>query len=523
MRIGITFCPDQTVWYSGANQTAILLTELFSTLQYEVTLLNRTHSNVVWCSDYPKPDIPVSSLSKASGFDWLIDIDGLVRAEDRKKAATKSIVFLRTFLQFTEMDASVYSEYTYASRTFQGVHEIWCWDILNPIHTLPSIQTLFPCPLRRIPFIWTPTIINHFSKKQATYHKDNSWVIHVSEKNSDNTSSSILPLVAIREMTKVHHIPATYHIHNMDKIKDNKFLKINIFDNIEMETLPITISPKEPWYDWVEQETNSAVISHMRFTLLRPSLLHLLWLGIPVVHNSPVLSELHPQLHSMYYKGNDIQSMATVMSSLLEHPSSWYDAQQDIRDEIIKRYSIESNLAQLRTLCDDVFSKINDCHNSNNDTIPEINISTDVIIAFSDMWPGFNYDSNFIVDALRYEAPSISIKGMEYDVNITPSLVIFGPYSHNWKQIRSSIPKVFFSGENWTVPHDSSISLYITSSMLEDNTHLRIPTWMTFIDWFSISTELPYGCTDNPIRIPLHFAIILILFPFQSALNSVPL
>ena len=509
MRIGITFCPDQSVWYSGANQTALLLAELFSTLHYEVTFVSRTHSDTVWCADYPKPDRQVSSLYKTTGLDWLIDVDGLVREEDRKKASAKTIVFLRTFLQFAEMDTSVYSEYGYVPRTFQGVYEVWCWDIFNPANTIPSIQTLFPCPIRRVPFIWSPTIVSHFSKKQATYVKDAAWVIHVAEKNSNNTSSSILPLVAIREMTKIHHIPATYQVHNMDAIKENKFFNVNILQNIEWESLPITISPKEPWYEWVEHSTNSAMISHSRFTLLRPSLLHLLWLGIPLIHNSPVLSELHPQLRTMYYKGNDIREMATCVSSLLEHPDAWYKAQNGIRYAILKRFSIESNLSQWCTLCDDVFSQTNDCG------VP-VNQEGDIVVAFSDMWPGFNYDSNFITDALRHEAPSRSIKGMEYDSNSIPSLVIFGPYSHHWKQIPSSIPKVYFSGENWTVPQDSSISLYITSSMTEDDTHLRIPTWMTFIDWYTTNIELPHGCTDNPIRLPLHLAMNPHPVPFSK-------
>ena len=561
MRVGITFCPEQSVWYSGANQTALLLAELFESLHYDVTFVDRTRSETEWCSDYPKPDREVACLYKTTDLDWLIDIDGLVRPEDRNKAATKSIVFLRTFLQFEEMDASVYSEYPYAPRSFQGVHEVWCWDILNPANTIPSIQTLFPCPIRRIPFIWSPSIVNHFSKKHATYDKDKLWTIRVSEKNQNsNTSSSVLPLVAIREMTQVHHIPATYHIHNMDAIKDNGFLKTNVLENIEWTTLPITFSPKEPWYNWTEQSTNSAVISHSRFTYLRLSLLHLLWIGIPLVHNSPVLSELHPQLQAMYYKGNEISEMATAVDTFLKHPDTWYDAQKEIRDAIMARFSIESKLSQWRTVWDELLSASVEDPNHNTsekkkkkkkkkskkakgpanpeeaddeeeqeqeqeeeeekeeDNTKEIDDTKkpDMIIAFSDMWDGFNYHSNFITDALRHEAPSLSIKGMKYVSDVIPSLAIFGPFGSEWKKIPRFIPKVYYSGENWGDLEDSSVALSISSSMKEDDKHIRIPTWMTFIDWYTKKTTLPEGCTDNPIRLPLSLATKPHSIPFSK-------
>ena len=560
MRIGITFCPEQSVWYSGANQTALLLGELFTSLQYKVIFLDRTYSETKWCSDYPKPDAEVACLHETTGLDWLIDIDGLVRPEDRKNAATRSIVFLRTFLQFAEMDAIVYSEYPYTPRSFQGVHEVWCWDILNHANTIPSIQTLFPCPIRCIPFIWSPVVVNQFSKKHANYDKDKSWTIRVSEKNvNNNTSSSILPLVAIREMTLEHHIPVIYHVHNTTAIQENKFFKTNILDNIECENLPITFCPKEPWYDWTDKSTNTAVISHSRFTWLRPSLLNLLWIGIPLIHNSPVLSELHPQLLTTFYKGNEISEMVMVVSSLLEHPDTWYNAQKEIRDAIMARFSIESNLSQWRIVCDTVFSSPVENHEQEqnasekkkakkkekkkakkskkgkgvkntddaNDTDEpdetedpdeledEVN-KPDMVVAFSDMWPGFNYESNFIVDALRHEAPSLFIKGMKYVSNVIPSLVIFGQFSHEWKDIPRFIPKVYFSGENWDSPQDKDISLYITSSMTEDNTHIRIPTWMSFVDWYTTSNELPHGCTDNPIRLPLQLAMNSHPIPFSK-------
>ena len=137
------------------------------------------------------------------------------------------------------------------------------------------------------------------------------------------------------------------------------------------------------------------------------------------------------------------------------------------------------------------------------------------------MWPGFNYNSNFLIDSMRQtcfeQKRNITIYGVKYDKNDpVPNLVVFGPYSHQWKQIPSSIPKVYFSGENWPDINDDSIKLYLTSSRDEDDKHMRIPTWMTFIDWYSDSKELPEHCQDNPIRLPLHFAMEPHPIPFNQ-------
>jgi len=73
---------------------------------------------------------------------------------------------MRTFLQFSELDSSIYPEDQFISRNLVNVSAIWCWDILNPPETLDSIQTIFPCPVRRVPFIWSSSIASHYSNKK---------------------------------------------------------------------------------------------------------------------------------------------------------------------------------------------------------------------------------------------------------------------------------------------------------------------------------------------------------------------
>lgn len=508
--IGITYDSSTDLFLSGANQTAITLTELFQQLGYTVILLDRKNNDGK-VDKFPKLDVCFSNIHNATNLDVLIDIDGLVNPSYRKKVATKSIVFLRTFVQFSELDKSVYPEGPYTPRNFEGINEIWCWDILNPPETLDSIQTLFSCPIRTVPFIWSPTPISPYTiNADYKINPQSNWTIHIAEKNINNSNSAIFPIVAVRELS-THSERIKYKCHNMKKIKENKFCKVNVLENIEFEKLPIEFVEDMPFYKWLNTE-NNILFSHSRFTPLRIALLNSLWLGIPMIHNSPILKELHPVLNKSFYFGNRVNEILTALTYLSSDFCKEYIAATDeIKQNVLEKWSITKNIDAWKVISSTLVLR---------PTVKAFDSNKKIIIAFSDMWPGFNYSSNFIIDSLKHEVKTqnieVDIIGVEYNRILTPNLVIFGPYSHSWKQIPTTIPKVYFSGENWTQPDDPSISLYLSSSRKEDERHFRIPTWMTFIDWFSNSTELPESCQDNPIRIPLHFATNSHPIPFDK-------
>ena len=496
MRVGITYRPQDDLFYSGWNQTALTLAELFfKSGAHDVTLL--THHDTLWWEDYPKK-FNTAPIHETTGLDLLIDIDGRVTGSMRGRVASTTVVFLRTFLQFAEMDASVYLETPYVPRSFEHVSEIWCWDILNPEATLPSIQTLFPCPIRRVPFVWSPSVVKYFShpRVHASIEEPQTkeWVVHVAEKNKENMSSSVLPLVAIKELVTQKVWDAEYLIHNMDVVKDSKFLKENVLVNIESDSLPLKMVDKEPFYQW---KKGHILLSHSRFTPIRLGLLNAVWMGLPVIHNSPILRDLHPSLKSQYYQGNHIGGIVDACKRMnLEKSKAESKADCDaVREAIQNAYGIEGK----RAAWESILQTVKPVHSTVHSTVhPE-----EFVIAFSDMWPGFNPHQNFIMDALRASSTH-TFKGIPYSADVMPHLVIAGPYSENWKEIAA--PIVFFSAENWELPVHPSIRLYLTSSAKEDATHFRVPTWMTFIDWYSNETTLPTNTEDNPIRLPLHFA-----------------
>lgn len=500
--IGIRYEPNTSAFLSGVNQTAITLAEVFSKLGHSIQFV---HTSDTQCTE--SYTFPIISMYQIQSIDLLIDIDGQLSHTLYQKAK-KTVIFLRTFLQFAELDSVVYLETPYNQRNMKGVHEVWCWDILNPKETIPAIQTIFPCPIRTVPFIWSSTVVTKESEHHIATFCEGSWTVHVAEKNKNNTSSCILPLVAIRELERKPVIDANYLVHHTDHIKENRFLKENVLNNIEMDTLPITFADHSSYLTWV-QEPNTILFSHSRFVSLQIRLLNALWLGLPVIHNSPVLKDLHPLLSNVFYTGSSVSGISTAFSWIQTHSAEWREGLSSIRQAIMNAFVYKENQwASILTGVQESYSVI-----PSVPSVPSVKpvIPTILTIAFSDMWPGFNYDSNFIMDTLRRHSKK-EIRGIPYSKEESSQLLIFGPYGQTWKDI--PLPKIFFSAENWNTPSDPSIQLYLTSSREENETHLRIPTWMTFIDWYSESKELPTS-EDNPIRIPLHFATTSHPVPFS--------
>lgn len=474
--------------------------------------------------------------------DYLIDVQGVLSSSDRVRLAPVSIVFLDRTLAFEELDAIAYLEEPYVMRELdEQVREIWCWDVLNKEADLEPLHILFPRQqrIRRVPFVFVPHRPNIVPQEQPNA-STTTWNIHIAELNRTNSSSSILPIVAIRHLVQTNTVPVgtVFPIHNMEHLKDSRFLKENIVDNVSelAAPLPMYFAPLQQasteYSQWFQPSTYAVLFSHARFTPLHTRLLDALWVGLPVLHNSPVLASLHPALKETFYQGNTIVdstcSICSAVQALRVRRTLW--PVQAIRTAIMERFAIVHHMKEWISICSELAS----CSDGTRTPTQTQNVEhqnvehelcseqkfriedaacTDSLgavfrIGFSDMWPGFHPNKNFFLDALRHFHPNRMFEG-----HIQPSecdLLIFGPYSEQWRT-HPCKNKVFFTAENWPSPirPEDGIAVQLTPQ--------TVPTWMTFIDWFSGSTQLPTeGLEDNPIRLPLHFATQSHPIPFSQ-------
>ena len=96
--IGIRYEPNTSAFLSGVNQTAIALAEVFSKLGHSIQFVHTVETE---CTE--SYTFPITSMYQIQSIDLLIDIDGHLSHTFYQKAK-KTIVFLRTFLQFAEME-----------------------------------------------------------------------------------------------------------------------------------------------------------------------------------------------------------------------------------------------------------------------------------------------------------------------------------------------------------------------------------------------------------------------------------
>ena len=522
MKFGITYNTNKKTYESGANVCALHLYKLLSQIGYDVELITLSSGNIDDISGYRFRYINDITIENCKNrVDCLIDIDGVLRPNVRKRISDRSFVFLRGFLQFSELDMSVYPQQDSIPRSFEGVSEVWCWDILNPLETLDCLQDLFGCPIRRVPFIWDSCHLTPLSLQNRANGITRN--IRIMEKNKDNTSSPILMISALPELKKViqkrceerdEEENIEYIVHCSNEMWENKFFKENVLKNVEHEKIPLKRCDRMS-YNNLSGESDF-VLSHVRFCGLRAGLLDLVWLGIPFVHNSPILADLSEEFRVGFYPDNRTTLMINAVERVLNLGDKWINIHESMKKEL-GRWSIIENANKWKEcipttpIISPVISPI-----ISHTVTPNNTTKDDIIIGFSDMWPGFNYNNNFLTDSLRnnIQTSGKNIIGVDYWNIVDKSkinVVIFSPLGQKWKMIPKNVSKVFFSAENWGISgeDDESVKLFITPYRNKTgNKHVYIPTWMTFLNWFSDSINLPSGveCEDNPIRFPIHFA-----------------
>jgi GR25 family glycosyltransferase involved in LPS biosynthesis len=537
MRIGLTVEPAAS-WWTPVNQTALHLADLFHTLGHTVAFVHSGLHALRLPPTFDVEDAPYTSTTPAPALDLYVDLTGTHPIEWRHANHTrKTIVFLLDHLAFTEMDQSVYIEAPYQPRSFEHASEVWCWADLNPPDTLTPLQTLFPVPIRRVPLIFSPRFVDHITQHQRAFaFPPEPYTVHLWEEGT-NQSSIVLPLVAIRAIHNNREATrqlATlqFQVHALGALKDSRFLKENVLDPIDLKTLPVTLSEQtiDDLIPAMAQTANHLFFSHSRFTPLRPALLSLLWIGVPVFHNSPLLYEL-PEFRDLYYPSNRIRDWCTVVHRFLEHPIHAWQGQDERRDALKARFGFDTHRAEWVTVLESHHSlrtpttapapaptPLSSPTSSPLSTPAPTPVPTSTVVAFSDFWPGFHPDRNFLLDTLRHVYPQTTFKGIDATPSTQQEITVIGPYGDQWKSLQSQkkTPRIFFTAENWPIP-DTVFDLVLLSSPDPQNpTHFRLPTWMTFIDWFTPSTELPPQTADNPIRLPLHFATTPHPIPFHK-------
>ena len=522
MRIGVLATLQHSMFSAGIANTSIAVAELMRELGHTVELIQLAEKQTWWddCLGLSK-HWTVVSINDAKEYDLIFEIDRLVLAKEKRKALTKkSILVLRKPFLLQELESSLFPTSITIRREFEALTEIWIMDAAAAVEegSIQALELLSRIPVRVVPYVWSPSpaatyiqeenvsswldsTVNALRTLEKVGEKMPPWTVHVGETNNTNASSAVLPLVIMREAKQRGTNIGRWKVHNTDMLIKSRFYLENIVKHCSDEASGLSgeFVGRQRCVDWA-REPMSCVLSHIRFSAIRPMLLDVAWAGIPLVHNSLLLRDTGLGLERGYYSDNHIGEACDAFRHLEEDLVTLKGifapgAVSSIRAKLLATFSPLS--PSVKKGWSDVFGKL--------ETImpPPVKLtdSTTLNIGFCDMWEDFNPAYNFFTLMLTAAGAKMTppIKVVGAPATATDSLVIFGPFGNTWRELPTEQPKVHFTGENTSPIPEAKLNLGFHHFDMVTEEYLRFPLWLLEIDWFGADSAR----IINPKPIPL--------------------
>ena len=543
MKVGITVHFQFSFFSSGSPQTAMGLAEVFRIQGYDIVFINVGDESKKWWDDILTmkdswETVHHSVLDSNMDFDYIIEVDShLLTAferggRSRGRGRGKRIWLSRKAPIFSDIESSLFP-FSRPDRDLTNISEIWLYEEMCTKDDIQYIELLTRKPVSLIPYIWTPTPVEMYRQEtkapiwQQTYNPSVPWSIHICETNMSSASSATIPLLVMRELVKAGGSTAIHNqikIHNADNIKGNDFFKSNVLAHVFSDISGAATSQfmgRQRIIDWV-YDTNSIVIAHSRFLTLRPYHFDCVWAGIPLIHNSRVLSKLGGIVSKGFYADNEISqaTAAFLASASSASSSSGVEELIQVRKNILDLFSPLSARIQKRYL--DALSS------ASSASAPILMASPsptsiekekekkekELRVGFTCMWDSFRPEYNMFTLMLEEAVKEFPdevrpcVKGLSIDSFAEGSeereevdILIFGPFGDRWKTVSSAIPKIHFTGENTgpVIREDVKLNLGFKHADMNSGSYLRLPLWMLEINWFRADAER----IGNPKPLPI--------------------
>ena len=543
MRVGITAHFQFSVFSGGGSSTAFALAELMKLLNHDVTLLNLNGKQDWWDdlgslkSMFPRQNVcDITTEGVTEPFDIIFEVSGtLPDKETRKRCAKQCIWVIRKPVLLNDIENSIFPVIL-GKRNLEGLTAVWAMDAEVTGDDIQYLETLTRVPVIQVPYVWTPTLVMTHKKDANLPHwiqvavgltqqtqKILPWSVHICETNNSATSSCTLPVMTLRELKQdKEFFFSKYKIHNAQPIENSQFFKQNVQAHSQIEDLSGEFAGRQRIVDWLV-DPMSCILSHMRFRRLRPYLLEALWLGIPLVHNSPALKGLSPDFDRYAYSDNNIleavKAMKQIQKDLHEGKGMFQQtALPALQQKILEHFSpismkvVEGWKRALMMLPSPVTVGPSPVTVPLHVTVTPSQVAPvnpTITVLFLDMWEGFNPDYNMFTLLLQEGSKTLSPKPIIQGVSkqtlpqgVKPNCILFGPFGTEWKEEQwRGIPKAHFTGENTNPIADPDVFLNMGYPHADfiDEKYIRLPLWMLEIDWFGANLDR----INNPKPLPL--------------------
>jgi GR25 family glycosyltransferase involved in LPS biosynthesis/glycosyltransferase involved in cell wall biosynthesis len=483
---------------AGHPNSCIAIGEAFQVGGHEVFFVKRDEK--VWWDDVLdlQTEFNCINIDSISSLELVVEVGFFLTPLERAQVQ-QTVWYCRKSIIFQDLESSVFACRP-EGRDLDGISEIWVADIFNSKDDLIYLKNLYSMPVRTVPWLWSPTIVEaHRKKLQSPVWKQvkdlipagSKWRIHIPETNMSNTSSCTIPLVILKELVVSKETIEKINVHNSDHINGSKYFKENIINNCKVD---VTLVGRQRIIDW-SSEPMSLVLGHSRFINLKMANLEAAWVGLPLIHNNTVLRDFGCGLEKTYYEGNKIENAVTILKALLANPDIPYlssiELLSELRAKILYRFSPEARAKEWLALLNSKGIQETPIIHKNKKTYS---------ILFTDMWDQFNPAYNMFIVAFREYMKDVEVNGYSLETlgNIKQDIIIFGPFGQTWKKLEG--PKVHYTGENTEPIMERSVKLNIGFKNITHPAYFRLPLWMLEVNWYNAENIAEF---KNPLPLPL--------------------
>jgi GR25 family glycosyltransferase involved in LPS biosynthesis len=514
---------DSSVFADGTACTTFYLADIFAHLGYHVTLL--ALGNTPWFTDIQslqpnyKIEHVVPDQPPKQPFDVVIESAWSFSLTQRPQWAKTCIFVCHDSPLVDGIESCAYLDANQV-REFSGLHAVWLWDHCSE-NDVQYVKLLADpgTSVRRLRLPWSNNILDTYLEAPAgvskqllwpiralnAHNKGSGWMLTAVESNTSITGSSVFPWVAMNEINRTL-APKDLRcwLFNAHEMANSTFFKNNIYQQLHMQP---SLDDESVFAQRVRlpdlTADKIAIFFHQRLRPMRTAYLDAMWLGIPLIHNSPLLPK-DTAIGGYYYHENSITQSLKAFANMnadfekqaayftvpaIEKRNQWLDANYNWRTAtgVVSMYGMAMDDA----LAASALAQLN--KTSKLALAPSLVNDQPVIrIWFTDFWADFNPMYNFftlmIGDWLGRFAGGMSGQTPPRILldNTTPHILLYGPFGTDHQKYKCH--KVFFTGENTRPRPEANLNIGFDYRP-DDPAYIRLPLWVLMLDWYNANAE----------------------------------
>ena len=339
-----------SIFNSGVQQNALFFAELLVEMNYEVYII----SDSIDCENFDilKYNDHFKFIHYTDFLDYNFDVIFTIGLKFIEELHVPILRGLKTKLIFYKCSADLLLDCESFTQKKNGTishfpyyDEVWCIP-QNFYINHHYFKTLYKCPVKEVPFVWSDTFIN---KDEWLYspNKDLKNRIAIFEPNISIMKCAIPPLIICENAYRINQNINKVFVTNIGDVKSDKNIDIEVFNQF-VNHLDLHRDNKvfiEDRYQTIPMMKFSAhvAVSHTNLNPLNYLYFDLAYMGYPILHNAHMCKDI-----GYYYEDNHFEKAGKMLCSILENHDTSYLEYLQCNRLLLKKYMPKDELLQYK-------------------------------------------------------------------------------------------------------------------------------------------------------------------------------